>query len=81
MTKKVSYGVFVCGVTMAILCFSVLVVKYILRMKVIPTTAYYILAVPPALFYLQSEYNRLKERAHELSRDAATVLFSLFLVI
>jgi hypothetical protein len=81
MTKKVSYGVFVCGVTVTILCFSVLVVKHILRMEVIPATAYYILAVPPALFYLQSEYNRLKERAYELSRDAATVLFFLFLVI
>jgi hypothetical protein len=78
-TQKVSYGVFVCGVTMATLCFSVLVMRHILGMKVVPATAYYILAVPPVLFYLRSEYNRIKERTHELSRDATMVLFSLFL--
>lgn len=77
--QKVSYSVFVCGVTTAILCFSVLAVKHVFKMQVVPATAYYLLAIPPVLFYLRSEYNRIKERTYELSRDAAMGLLSLFL--
>ncbi len=78
-TQKVSYSLFVCGITAAILCFSVIVVTYVFRIKVVPATAYYILAIPPAWFYLRSEYNRLKKQTYELSRDAAMVLLSVFL--
>ncbi len=77
--KLLHYGLFVCGVTIGILCFGVLLVKYILGIDVVPATAYYLLALPPAWFYFRTEYHRRKEQMHELSRDAAIILLSIFL--
>jgi hypothetical protein len=86
-TKKVSYGLFVGGVTTALLCFSIILVKYVFRIAVVPATIYYILAVPPACFYLHSEYTRIKRRSHVPGTservghiDAAMVLLAGFLL-
>ena len=80
-TKKVNYGLFACGVTISLLCFSVLLFRQLFGWHVVPATAYYFLAIPPVWFYVRSEYHRAKGREHALSVDVTTVLLSVLLLL
>lgn len=77
--KQVSYGLFVCGATAALWCFSIIAVKFGLGRAIVPANAYYLLAIPAAWFYGRSEYNRLTGRAYGHSRGAAAALLTFFL--
>lgn len=55
-TPKIRYGFFVGSITLSILCFFFVLVKYVLRIPLTPTISFWILAVSPVLFYIRSEY-------------------------
>lgn len=79
--NRLRYGFFTCGVTIGILCVSLLLLREVLGIDIVPANVYYLLALPPLWLYCLSEYHHAKGRTPALSRDAAMVLLSVLLVL
>jgi hypothetical protein len=85
VTPKIRYGFFVGSITLSILCFFFVLVKYVFRIPLTPTTTFWILAVSPVLFYIRSEWlfqdpKALALAQHVNARNASVVLLVGLLV-
>lgn len=73
--KLLNYGLFVCGVTIAIYCFGLLLFKDVLELEITLTVVFFILLVPPLCFSGSSEVQRIFGLNHALPRCASTILW------
>ncbi|MBF0196198.1 MAG: hypothetical protein HQL32_00735 [Planctomycetes bacterium] len=77
--KSQTYALFTCGITMSMMSFAFLFLEYILGKEASPETAFRLLAIPPAFFFLRSEKNHFQNQIVQSSRNSALVLLLILL--
>lgn len=77
--QQFRYALFACGLSAGVVCFSLILIRDILKLPVNPATIFYLLVIPPAGFYLWSEYARMSEKPSDDARDASAILLALLL--
>ncbi len=78
-TRHIHYGFLVVSITLSMICFCVILVKYIAGLSLTPTVMFWIFTLPPLCFYIRGEYlfqtvDDLEHLRHVYARNAAAVL-------
>lgn len=73
---RLRYGLFACGLTISLWCFSLLGLKYLVGLSMTPSRAFYLLAIAPAWFYVCSEIGSHADRPHAYAPQAAALLLT-----